>query len=94
MFLTNGGPLSAYPQYQKAEIIDGLLTVTNKRTAQLHRMNIGTITSDTSVLIKFAGGRSLGSVEEGFASKLKTSHRVSSPVVASSLSASISSLLQ
>ena len=72
MFLTNGGPLSAYPQYQKAEIIDGLLTVTNKRTAQLHRMNIGTITSDTSVLIKFAGGRSLGSVEEGFASKLKT----------------------
>jgi ATP-dependent Lhr-like helicase len=72
MFLTNGGPLSAYPQYQKGEIIDGLLTVTNKRTAQLHRMNIGTITSDTSVLIKFAGGRSLGSVEEGFASKLKT----------------------
>ncbi len=71
MFLTNGGPLSAYPQYQKAELIDGLLTVTNKRTAQLHRMNIGTITSDTSVLIKFASGRTLGSVEEGFASRLK-----------------------
>lgn len=71
MFLTNGGPLSAYPQYQKAELIDGLLTVTNKRTAQLHRMNIGTITSDTSVLIKFASGRTLGSVEESFASRLK-----------------------
>lgn len=71
MFLTNGGPLSAYPQYQKAELIDGLLTVTNKRTAQLHRMNIGTITSDTSVLIKFASGRTLGRVEEGFASRLK-----------------------
>jgi ATP-dependent Lhr-like helicase len=71
MFLTNGGPLSAYPQYQKAELIEDLLTVTNKRTAQLHRMNIGTITSDTSVLIKFASGRTLGSVEEGFASKLK-----------------------
>jgi ATP-dependent Lhr-like helicase len=70
-FITNGGSLSAYPQYQKAELIDGLLTVTNKRTAQLHRMNIGTITSDTSVLIKFASGRTLGSVEEGFASKLK-----------------------
>ena len=70
-FLINGGPLSAYPQYQKAEIVDGLLTVTNKRTAQLHRMNIGTITSDTSVLIKFSSGRTLGSVEEGFASKLK-----------------------
>ncbi len=71
MFLTNGGPLSAYPQYQKAELVEGLLTVTNKRTAQLHRMNIGTITSDASVLIKFASGRTLGSVEEGFASKLK-----------------------
>jgi ATP-dependent Lhr-like helicase len=71
MFLTNGGPLSAYPQYQKAELIDGLLTVTNKRTAQLHRMNIGTITSDTSVLIKFASGQTLGIVEEGFASRLK-----------------------
>lgn len=71
MFLTNGGPLSSYPQYQKAEIVSGLLTVTNKRTAQLHRMNIGTITSDTSVLIKFSSGRTLGTVEEGFASKLK-----------------------
>jgi len=71
MFLTNGGPLSAYPQYQKAELIDGLLTITNKRTAQLHRMNIGTITSDTSVLIKFASGQTLGIVEEGFASRLK-----------------------
>lgn len=70
-FITNGGSLSAYPQYQKAEIVDGLLTVTDKRTAQLHRMNIGTITSDASVLIKFASGRTLGSVEEGFASKLK-----------------------
>lgn len=70
-FLTNGGPLSAYPQYRKAELIDGLLTITNKRTAQLHRMNIGTITSDTSVTIKFSSGRTLGSVEEGFASKLK-----------------------
>jgi len=70
-FLTNGGSLSAYPQYQKAEIVDGLLTVTNKRTAQLHRMNLGTITSDTSVLIKYASGPTLGSVEEGFASKLK-----------------------
>ncbi len=70
-FITNGGSLSAYPQYEKAEIIEGLLTVTNKRTAQLHRMNIGTITSDTSVLIKFSSGRTLGSVEEGFASKLK-----------------------
>ena len=70
-FLTTGGPLSQYPQYRKAELVDGLLTITNKRTAQLHRLNIGTIASDSSVLIKFASGRSLGTVDEGFASKLK-----------------------
>lgn len=70
-FLINGGPLAQYPQYHKAEVIDGLLTVTNKRTAQLHRMNIGTITSDSGVLIKFSGGQTLGTVEEAFASRLK-----------------------
>jgi ATP-dependent Lhr-like helicase len=70
-FLTTGGPLSQYPHYRKAELLNGFLTITNKRTAQLHRMNIGTITSDSSVLIKFASGRSLGTVDEGFASKLK-----------------------
>ena len=70
-FITNGGSLSAYPQYQKAEIIKGLLTVTNKRSAQLHRMNIGTITSQSAVPIKFSSGRTLGTVEESFASKLK-----------------------
>ncbi len=70
-FITKGGPLAQYPQYRKAEIVEGKLTVTNKRTAQLHRMNIGTITSDSAVLIKFVSGRSLGTVEEGFASKLK-----------------------
>lgn len=70
-FLTTGGPLSQYPQYRKVQLIDGLLTIPEKRTAQLHRLNIGTITSDTSVLIKFASGRTLGTVEEGFASRLK-----------------------
>ncbi len=71
-FITNGGSLSKYPQYTKTELLDdGKLHLTDKRKAQLHRMNIGTITSDSAVSIKFANGRTLGTVEEGFASKLK-----------------------
>ncbi|MDP4720949.1 MAG: ligase-associated DNA damage response DEXH box helicase [Akkermansiaceae bacterium] len=70
-FITNGGALSQYPQYKKAVLEGGLLSVPDKRTAQLHRLNIGTITSDAAITIKFTGGRILGSVEESFISKLK-----------------------
>ena len=70
-FITNGGALAQYPQYKKAVLENGKLTVPDKRTAQLHRLNIGTITSDAAITIKFTGGRSLGSVEESFISKLK-----------------------
>ena len=70
-FVTNGGALAQYPQYKKAVLAKGVLSVPDKRTAQLHRMNIGTITSDSAITIKFMGGRSLGSVEESFISKLK-----------------------
>lgn len=70
-FITNGGALSQYPQYKKAVLSGGLLSVPDKRTAQLHRLNIGTITSDAAITIKFTGGRALGSVEESFISKLK-----------------------
>jgi len=34
-------------------------------------MNIGTITADSAILVKFVNGRRLGSVEERFVSKLK-----------------------
>ncbi len=70
-FITNGGALAQYPQYRKAVVIDGLLSVPDKRTAQLHRLNIGTITSDSAIVVKFTGGRILGSLEESFISRLK-----------------------
>ena len=34
-------------------------------------MSIGTIVSDSSVSIRFQGGKTLGNVEEGFVSRLK-----------------------
>ncbi|MDQ8189204.1 ligase-associated DNA damage response DEXH box helicase [Roseibacillus persicicus] len=72
-FITHGGDaLKAYPGYQKAELLDdGTLTVTDKRKIQLHRMSIGTITSDQGILVKMGNGKLLGTIEEGFISRLK-----------------------
>lgn len=70
-FITNGGPLAAYPQYRKAMLRDGKLHVDDKRIMQLHKMNIGTITSDSAILIKYKNGQVLGTIEESFMSRLK-----------------------
>ncbi|MEP2776925.1 MAG: ligase-associated DNA damage response DEXH box helicase [Luteolibacter sp.] len=70
-FITNGGALEQYPHYRKAMLAKGKLSVPDKRTAQLHRLNIGTIASDAAITIKFSGGKMLGSVEESFISRLK-----------------------
>lgn len=77
-FITHGGDaLKAYPGYRKAEILpDGRYTVTDKRKIQLHRMSIGTISSDQNILVKMANGKLLGTVEEGFISKLKPGQQI------------------
>jgi ATP-dependent Lhr-like helicase len=71
-FVSTGGPsLGAYPEYAKIAPQNGNFTVSNPKTAARHRMNIGTITADAAILVKFVNGRRLGSVEERFVSKLK-----------------------
>ena len=66
-----GSVLDAYPDYKKVrKASDGTFRMTDKRLVQLHRMNIGTITSDSAVTVRL-GTKSLGTVEEGFAAKLK-----------------------
>jgi len=72
-YITRGGKaLAAYPQYQKAIINpEGHFTVTDKRLITRHRLSIGTITSDSHISLRFANGHTLGTVEEGFISKLK-----------------------
>lgn len=68
----NGGQtLGAYPEYRKIELSEGRYMLPDKRLAQLHRFNIGTISSDTSMNVAFLKGKSLGQVEESFISKLK-----------------------
>lgn len=71
-FITHGGrALHAYPHYRKVVEREGWLSVPDADTARRHRLAIGTITSDAAIAVKYAGGRSLGTVEEGFISRLK-----------------------
>lgn len=71
-FVASGGEaLSAYPDYRKLELVDGRYQISSPRIARFHRMSVGTITSDSEVIVKFQTGRVLGSVEEGFVSRMK-----------------------
>ncbi len=70
-FVTVGGSaLKAYPQYQKVVQREGRHQIASARIARLHRVNIGTITSDTVMRVAFVSGRSLGNIEESFISRL------------------------
>ncbi len=71
-FVTQGGKtLSAYDDYLKVEVENGLYKVNSKRIAMRHRLSMGTITGDVSIRVKFLSGGSLGTIEEYFVSKLK-----------------------
>ena len=76
-FVRHGGmSLTAYPDYRRVEPDDhGVWRVPDARLARRHRMSIGTIVSDASLQLKFwskgGGGRTLGSVEEGFIARLR-----------------------
>jgi ATP-dependent Lhr-like helicase len=68
---TGGSSLGAYPEFRKIALKDNRYTTVEEKIAARHRMNIGTITADATILVKFINGRRLGSVEERFVSKLR-----------------------
>ena len=71
-FITKGGKtLSAYDEFLKVEIENGIYKVNNRRVAMRHRLSMGTIVSDVSMRVKFLSGGNLGSIEESFLTKLK-----------------------
>ena len=70
-FLVTGGPsLSAYDEYHKVVIEDGIYKVTDRTIARRHRMSIGTIVSSSSINVAFVSGKRLGNIEEYFASSM------------------------
>lgn len=71
-FIEKGGKcLGAYPRYQKVVLEQGKYQVKDTRLARMHRMSIGTITSNTAVRIVYTNRREIGTVEESFVSRLK-----------------------
>ena len=77
-FLENGGKcLNAYPRYKKIEKEKSNINnnfkyfVKDNSLIRLHKFNIGTITSDNFINVKYLRGKSLGNLEENFAAKLK-----------------------
>ncbi len=74
-FVTDGGALSAYAQYKKLTAHEGVYRPASRQIAQLHRMSIGTITSDGMVKVSYLKGGALGSIEESFIARLRPGDR-------------------
>ncbi len=71
-FIAHGGSsLSAYPDFHRVQLVAGRYQVADARLAKLHRMSIGTIVSDASMLVRYMNGASIGTVEESFIAKMK-----------------------
>ncbi len=72
-FLVYGSQsLQAYDEFKKVELDpDGLMIIRSRRTAMHHRLSVGTIVSDASMMVKFLSGGYIGSIEESFASRLQ-----------------------
>lgn len=72
-FITTGGEaLTAYNEYRKVIVEQGIYKVENKRIALKHRLSIGTIVGDNLLYVKYVSGKYLGTIEEYFISRLNT----------------------
>ncbi|MEM0517586.1 ligase-associated DNA damage response DEXH box helicase [Aequorivita flava] len=72
-FITIGSQsLQAYDEYKKVEVTpEGLFKVESRQIAMMHRLSIGTIVSDSMMLVKYVSGGFIGTIEEWFISKMK-----------------------
>ncbi len=71
-FISKGSQsLQAYDEYKKVDIeADGKYKVNSKAVALRHRMQMGTIVGDATMVVKFLGGGYIGTIEEWFVSKM------------------------
>jgi ATP-dependent Lhr-like helicase len=72
-FVGRGGEaLRAYPEYHRVvRDTEGVYRVPDRRIAQRHRMSVGTIVADATMLVKMMNGRNVGSIEESFITRLR-----------------------
>lgn len=75
--VTHGGAtLGAYPEYHKLRVDEqGCYVGVEGRIAQMHRLNVGTITGSAVVPIRYRNGKSLGHIEESFVAQLRPGQR-------------------
>lgn len=70
-FITHGGDsLNAYPEFKRVMKNVRYFYVEDKIIIRRHRMQIGTITSDSMIRVKYITGGFIGSIEESFIAKL------------------------
>jgi ATP-dependent Lhr-like helicase len=65
-----GASLAAYPEYHRLQVVEGRFRVTDRAIAHRHRLQVGTIVSETTMRLQMLGGASLGTVDESFISRL------------------------
>ena len=70
-FVERGGDsLTAYPEYHRVALVNGLWRVPDRGIARRHRMQVGTIVSDATIAVKWLSGGTIGHMEEGFIARL------------------------
>ena len=67
-----GASLAAYPEYRRIALAaDGCYRVADAQVARRHRMSVGTIVADASMLVRYGNGARLGHIEESFIARLR-----------------------
>ncbi len=70
-FVERGGDsLTAYAEYHRVALVDGRWRVPDRGVAKRHRLQVGTIVSDAAMAVKWMSGGTIGTIEEGFISRL------------------------
>jgi len=52
-------------------LVDGRYRVVDRAVAARHRLSVGTIVGESSIVVKYQNGQSLGNIQESFISRLK-----------------------
>ena len=70
-FVERGGDsLTAYPEYHRVALLDGVWRVPDRGIARRHRLQVGTIVSDATMAVKWLSRGTIGNIEEGFIARL------------------------
>ena len=70
-FVERGGEsLTAYPEYHRVALVDGLYRVPDAGIARRHRLQVGTIVGDATMRVAWQHGGTLGTIEESFIARL------------------------